>query len=147
MALPAQAREVIAELRHDGHARGLDQVFGRLDHRLRAHARAADLRHGVEQEALRRLGQAAVMKGERPLHVAVPQIACEPRHVLARERLDAKLLELPEQQARERVVRCEAAMQCRVAVQQAQRQAVGRAAERAEVVVFERGAQVRREHG
>ena len=147
MALPAQAREVIAELRHDGHARGLDQVFGRLDHRLRAHARAAHLRHGVEQEALRGLGQAAVMKGERPLHVAVPQIACEPRHVLARERLDAKLLELPEQQALQRFARNQAMVQLDVAVHEPQRQAVGGAAERAEVVVFERGAQVRREHG
>ncbi len=116
-----------------------------LGHGLAGDLRAADLEHGVEQEAARLLGVAGVMEAERPRVEAVPQVARHAGHRSQRERFDAELLEHVEDQPLHRLGRCQARVQRGIGAREAQRETIGGAAERGVVVAFEGRMQVCRE--
>jgi hypothetical protein len=144
-AIAAQAREGVADERSEVEARGFEHVLGFLHHLLAAHAGAADLRDGIEQQAARGVGQARMVEGERPLLVTVPQVVTHAGHDLGRERFDAELLEHFEQHAFDRLFGAKAFMQCRIGRGEPQCESIGHAAERGEIVGVGRGMQVRRE--
>ena len=77
----------------------------------------------------------------------MPQVGARARPIGRHQRLDAKLLEHLEYEAPREIGRRQAAVQGEVGVRQAQRQRVGRAAERCVVVFFQRGIQMRRGEG
>ena len=146
VTLALAGRQRAADHRAERTARRFDEVLGRFDHRLGAEACARHLHEGVEQPASRSVGQARAVKVQRPGFVAVAQVVDHAAQAgVGRQRLDAKLLEQVEDQALGRIFGPQRCMPGRVAVLQAQRQAVGRAAERVEVVVRQRRVQVRRE--
>jgi hypothetical protein len=102
---------VVAQLGRQAHARGFDEVLSLVQHWLGSHAGAADLRHGVEQHAAAGFGQSAVVKGQRPLLMAMPQVSDQARHVRCRQRFTAKLLQHLEQHARQWLHRAQVLVQ------------------------------------
>ena len=144
-AIAAQPGQGMADRRCQRRARRLEQVLGLLEDRVAGDAGAADLRHGIDEQAARGVGEAGVVVAERPRVVAMAQVAPRAGHGRRHQRFDAVLLEQVEDRALDRVGRRERGVQGRIRERQAQGEAVGGAAKRGEVVALEVGVQVRRE--
>ncbi len=136
-ALALQARERVADQRRDAGARRFEPVFDGLGHWVARDPRARHLRDGVEQQPTRAVDAARVVERDRPGLETMPQVAAHTLHAGRHERLATELLQQLEHHALDRVGGAESRMQLRVALREPQPEAIGRTAERAEVVGVE----------
>ncbi len=134
---PAQSGQSHAQVCREGKARRLQHIFRFLDHRFAHDARPAHLRDRVEQQAARGLGAARVVKRQRPGLETVPQVVPHAGQAFGHACLGAELLEQLEQHSRHGLSGEQALVQLRIAVRQAQCQAVRSAAKRSEIVAVE----------
>ena len=99
VAFTPQAVQRHADKRRQREARGFDEPFGGLHYRLGSDARSRDLRHGIQQQAARGVGQATAVELTAPGLEAVAQVV---HHTSMRgigQRFAAELLQPVEDQS------------------------------------------------